>query len=61
MYGGDLPECQVTRILHQLNFQPSLPIPLAKGVNLFVRPLIPIIISQPYYGDNGFANKRVLI
>ena len=55
-YGGDLPDAKKQNST-SLNFQPSLPIPIAKGVNLFVRPLIPIIISQPYYGDNGFEQK----
>lgn len=40
-----------------LNFQPSLPIPLGEGVNLFVRPNIPIYLSQPTFGLNGFENK----
>ncbi|BDD01875.1 hypothetical protein [Persicobacter psychrovividus] len=41
------------------NFQPSLPIPLSPGLNLFVRPLIPLVISQPIYGDGGFEQKGV--
>ena len=40
-----------------LNFQPSLPIPLGEGVNLFVRPNIPIYFSQPVFGVNGFEKK----
>lgn len=57
-YHGDLPDAnkQNSTIL---NFQPSLPIPLTKSINLFVRPLIPLIISQPYYGENGFEQKGV--
>ncbi len=39
------------------SFQPSLPIPLAEGTNLFVRPLIPIYFSQPAFGEDGFENK----
>lgn len=31
----------------RLSFQPSLPYSLGEGVNLFVRPLIPIILDQP--------------
>ncbi|WP_439183522.1 hypothetical protein [Carboxylicivirga taeanensis] len=55
-YNGDLPGAS-SQNGFLLNFQPSLPIPLAKGVNLFVRPLIPIYLSQPSYGVNGFENK----
>ena len=42
-----------------LNFQPSLPIPITKGVNLFVRPFIPVIISQPTIGVNGYEQKGI--
>ena len=52
-YNGTLPEAN-EQFSTTLNFQPSLPIPLAKGVNLFVRPLIPLIITQPVYGENDF-------
>ena len=52
-YNGTLAEAN-KQFSTLLNFQPSLPIPLAKGVNLFVRPLIPVIITQPVYMENGF-------
>ena len=52
-YNGTLAEAN-KQFSTLLNFQPSLPIPLAKGVNLFVRPLIPVIITQPVYVENGF-------
>jgi hypothetical protein len=39
-----------------LNFQPAFPVPLGKGTNLFVRPLIPVYFTQPIYGANGFEN-----
>ncbi|WP_340112719.1 hypothetical protein [Maribellus mangrovi] len=55
-YNGDLPGAS-SQNGFLLNFQPSLPIPLSQGVNLFVRPLIPVYLSQPVYGDNGFENK----
>ncbi|GJM64567.1 hypothetical protein [Persicobacter diffluens] len=42
-----------------INFQPSLPIPLSKSVNLFVRPLIPLHISQPTMGEQGFSQQGV--
>ncbi|MFC3881081.1 hypothetical protein ACFOSV_12880 [Algoriphagus namhaensis] len=40
-----------------LNFQPSLPFPISEGINLYLRPLIPIYLSQPVIGDNGFESK----
>lgn len=55
-YSGTLPEAN-NQYGMLLNFQPSLPIPLAKGLNLFVRPLIPIYLTQPNYGVNGFEQK----
>lgn len=57
-YDGDLPgaDKQNGAIL---NFQPSLPVPLGKGVNLFVRPNIPVYLSQPVYGAGGFEQKGV--
>ncbi len=55
-YNGNLPNAGMQNGV-LLNFQPSLPIPLSNGVNLFVRPLIPIFISQPTYGVNGFEQK----
>lgn len=55
-YNGELPGAK-SQNGYLLNFQPSLPIPLAQGVNLFVRPLIPVYLSQPVYGKNGFEQK----
>lgn len=52
-YNGTLPEAN-KQFSTFINFQPSLPIPIANGVNLFARPLIPLIITQPVYGDDGF-------
>lgn len=42
------------------SFQPSLPVPLAKGTNLFIRPLIPVYISHPVLGTTGFESKASL-
>lgn len=58
MFNGDLPDAN-KQFSTSINFQPSLPIPIAKGVNLFVRPFIPLILSQPYYGENGFEQKGI--
>lgn len=57
-YNGDLPNAN-KQTGSLLNFQPSLPIPLSEGVNLFVRPLIPLYLSQPTYGVDGFEQKGV--
>lgn len=54
-YSGNLPNAG-GQSSFALNFQPSLPIPLSKEVNLFVRPNIPIYFSQPTFGANGFEN-----
>ncbi len=54
-YNGDLPDASQGGLV--LNFQPSLPVPLAEGVNLYVRPLIPIYLSQPVIGDEGFTKE----
>lgn len=57
-YAGSLPNAgsQSSTIV---NFQPSLPIPMGSGVNLFVRPNIPIILSQPAFVDSGFEQQGI--
>lgn len=40
-----------------ISFQPSLPIPISEGLNLYVRPLIPFYISQPTVTASGFEQK----
>ena len=45
-YKGDLPGAD-NEESWRFSFQPVLPYPLAEGVNLFVRPLIPILYEQP--------------
>lgn len=57
-YSGDLPGAD-SRNGVLMNFQPSLPIPLSSSVNLFVRPLIPLYITQPTFGQNGFEQQGV--
>lgn len=55
-YGGDIPNANQNGFV--LSFQPSLPIPISQGVNLYVRPLIPIFLSQPIPNGMGdFENK----
>ncbi len=45
-YKGDLPGAD-SQSAYRASFQPSIPYPLGKGVNLFVRPLIPVYFDQP--------------
>ena len=40
--------------LTQISFQPGLPYPLTDTANLFVRPLIPVVIKQDVPSANGF-------
>jgi hypothetical protein len=57
-YQGDLPNAG-SQNSFTLGFQPVLPIPLSETVNLFVRPNIPLYLTQPTYGANGFENQGV--
>jgi hypothetical protein len=57
-YQGDLPDAG-SQNSFTIGFQPVLPIPLNKTTNLFVRPQIPLTITQPSIGLNGFENKGV--
>lgn len=45
-YEGDFADADA-QSAWKLSFQPSLPYSLGEGVNLFVRPLIPLLIDQP--------------
>jgi hypothetical protein len=45
-YTGDLPDADSQSAYH-VSFQPAIPYPLGDGVNLFVRPLIPVYFDQP--------------
>ena len=45
-YTGDLPDAG-SQSAYKVSFQPSIPYPLGNGVNLFVRPLIPVYFDQP--------------
>ena len=57
-YSGDFPDSDQNGYVY--SFQPSLPIPLSKNVNLFVRPLIPVYLGQPTLGTEGFRQKSGL-
>ncbi len=41
-----------------INFQPSLPVVLAEGVNFFARPLIPIVLRQPVSTGTGMFEGK---
>ncbi len=41
-----------------VSFQPALPYPIAKGVNAFLRPNIPLIVSKPIPTGNGFEDEK---
>lgn len=45
-YEGSLPGADAESAW-KLSFQPSIPYPLGKSTNLFVRPLIPVYLDQP--------------
>ncbi len=55
-YQGNLPNAG-SQNSFTMGFQPILPVPLSKTVNLFVRPNIPLYFTQPTYGANGFENQ----
>lgn len=57
-YDGDLPGAG-SRNGMTISLQPVLPIPLAEGVNLFVRPFIPFYVTQPVFGTDGFEQRGV--
>jgi hypothetical protein len=57
-YSDEIENAGQNGIVYSL--QPSLPIPLSSSVNLFVRPLIPVYLSQPVLGDDGFSNSTSL-
>lgn len=57
-YEGDLPGAD-DQESYKISFQPVLPYPLAEGVNLFVRPLIPVVYKQPVPRTSGDLSKSV--
>ncbi len=56
---GDLPGAS-SQDAFRITFQPSLPYPLSKTTNLFIRPALPLIISQDVPNiAGGFDSKGV--
>ena len=58
-YGGSLPGASDQSAL-KLSFQPSLPYVIEPGKNLFLRPLIPVVLKQSTIDENGqFSDQGV--
>ena len=57
-YDGDLPDSD-DQESWRYSFQPSIPYPIAKDTNFFLRPLIPVFLDQPVYGPDGFDDEGV--
>ena len=51
-FEGDLPDADDANN-SRITFQPSMPYPLSKTANLFVRPLIPVIVKQDKPSADG--------
>lgn len=56
-FDGDLPGAD-RAVAQRVTFQPSLPYPLSDQSNLFVRPAVPIIISQDVPDSFGNFNSE---
>jgi hypothetical protein len=59
-YGGTLPDAGGQNAL-KLSAQPSMPYSIAPGVNFFLRPLIPVVFSQPVPTGEGFESRGVAL
>lgn len=55
-YQGDLPNAG-SQEAWKISFQPSLPYPIAKGTNFFLRPLIPVILKEPIFNGTGLDDS----
>ncbi|MFO7614652.1 MAG: hypothetical protein R6W71_08445 [Bacteroidales bacterium] len=59
-YRGNLPYSDQQNSI-SFSFQPILPYPVKQGLNIFLRPLIPVVIAGPVYTESeGFQNKSGL-
>jgi hypothetical protein len=59
-YRGNLPYADQQNSI-SFSFQPILPYPVKKGLNIFLRPLIPVVIAGPVYSESGgFETKSGL-
>ena len=58
-YNGDLVGASEQNAM-KISFQPSFPYPVKKGQNIFFRPLIPFVVSQPTISEEGtFVQESV--
>jgi hypothetical protein len=59
-YRGNLPYADQQNSI-SFSFQPILPYPVKQGLNIFFRPLIPVVITGPVYTESeGFESKSGL-
>lgn len=59
-FQGDMPAADQQNAF-KISFQPILPYPVKPGVNIFLRPLIPVIVVQPVFSKSeGFESKAGL-
>jgi hypothetical protein len=59
-YRGNLPYADQQNSI-SFSFQPILPYPVKQGLNIFLRPLIPVVITGPVYTESeGFESKSGL-
>ena len=59
-FDGDLPDAN-DQDAWRYSFQPSIPYPLGKGVNFFLRPLFPVILDQPVFEvEKGDFESKVV-
>lgn len=56
-YKGDLPDAGDQEAF-KMAAQPSLPYPISKDTNLFLRPLIPVHFKQPIFDGNGWHDSH---
>jgi hypothetical protein len=59
-FRGNLPSAGQQNSI-SFSFQPILPYPVKQGLNIFFRPLIPVVIAGPVYTESeGFESKSGL-
>ena len=52
LYGGSLNNANSQQAA-VISFQPNLPYPIAEGTNLYLRPLIPFVVSSPIFNETS--------
>jgi len=59
-YGGTLPDAGGQNAF-KISAQPIFPYPVARGANFFLRPLLPVVITQPVPTAAGFDGRGVAL